>query len=58
MGHVKDKHEKWAIALLEKIITESNRDGDAFSGEAIKYVKKARAILKKRQEYKKKRNKR
>ena len=52
MSHIKDKDEKWAMALLQQIIERSNEDRDALSGEAVKHIKIAKRILAKRQENK------
>lgn len=48
MPHVKDKDERWALVLLEKIIRRSQEDRDALPGSVVKKVKEARTILKKR----------
>jgi hypothetical protein len=52
MGHVKDKDELWALALLEQIIQRDRKDRDALPGSVIKHVKAAAKIIKKRQEAK------
>jgi hypothetical protein len=54
MSHIKDKDELWALGLLQRIVDRSNQDRDALPGSMVKKVKEARNILKKRQEYKKK----
>lgn len=48
MPHVKDKDERWAVALLEQIVARARKDRDALSGSVVKRVKDARSILKKR----------
>lgn len=58
MSHVKDRDERWAMALLQQIIDRSIEDRDALSGEAVKHVKIAKRILAKRQEHKKKKPRR
>lgn len=55
MTHVKDRDEMWAIALLQQIIDRSNQDKDALPGSAVRKVKEAKAIMKKRIEGKDKR---
>lgn len=52
MGHVKDKDELWALALLEQIIQRDREDRDALSGSVVKKVKEAAKMLRKRQEHK------
>ena len=52
MGHVKDKDELWALALLEQIIQRDREDRDALPGSAVQHVKAAARIIKKRQEAK------
>ena len=49
MSHVKDRDERWALALLKQIIDRSNEDRDALPGSVVKLVKQAAIILKKRQ---------
>lgn len=49
MSHRKDNDEKWAIALLEKVVARSQKDRDALPGSAVKKVKEALKILRKRQ---------
>ena len=49
MPHKKDKDELWALALLERIIQRDREDRDALPGSAVKNVKDAAKIIKKRQ---------
>ena len=46
--HVKDKDELWALGLLEQIIRRDWEDRDALPGAAVKHVKAAARIIKKR----------
>lgn len=48
MTHRKDKAEEQAIVLLQQIIDIDRRDRDALPGSAVKLVKKAQTIMKKR----------
>jgi len=48
MPHVKDKDERWAAALLERIVARDRQDRDALPGSAVKRVKEALDILRKR----------
>ena len=48
MPHRKDRDEEWAIALLEQIVERDKEDRDALSGEAMRHIKRALVILKKR----------
>jgi hypothetical protein len=48
MPHRKDRDEEWAIALLQQIIDRSIADRDALPGSAVKAVKNAQRIMKKR----------
>ena len=43
-----DKHEERAIKLLEQIVDLDRQNRDALSGSAVKKVKEALTILKKR----------
>ena len=43
-----DRHEEWAIAQLQKIVDLDRRHRDALSGSAVRKVKEAMTILKKR----------
>jgi len=43
-----DKDEEWAINLLQQIIERSREKRDALSGHAVKLIKKAQTIMKKR----------
>lgn len=43
-----DVDEEWAMALLKKIIDRSNEKRDALPGSAVKKVKEAYLIMKKR----------
>jgi len=58
MPHVKDKDELWALSLLNQIIQRSKDDRDALSGSVVKKVKEAATIIKKRQAYKRDKNRR
>ena len=49
MTHIKDKDELWALALLERIIQRDHEDRDALPGSAVKHIKEAVRIIKKRQ---------
>lgn len=57
MPHVKDRDELWVLGLLNQIIRRSQDDRDAISGSVVKKVKDAATMIKKRQGYKKGRNK-
>jgi hypothetical protein len=46
--HRKDKAEEQAIALLERVVAMSEADRDALPGSAVKHVKLAIAIMRKR----------
>jgi len=46
--HRKDTAEEQAIALLERVIALSESDRDALPGSAVKHVKQAIAIMRKR----------
>lgn len=48
MAHRKDKAEEQAIALLERVVAMSDADRDALPGSAVKHVKLALAIMRKR----------
>ena len=48
MPHRKDKAEEQAIALLERVVAISEADRDALPGSAVKHVKLAIAIMRKR----------
>ncbi len=48
MAHRKDKAEEQAIALLERVVAMSDADRDALPGSAVKHVKLAIAIMRKR----------
>ena len=48
MPHRKDKAEEQAIALLERVVAMSEADRDALPGSAVKHVKLAIAIMRKR----------
>lgn len=48
MTHRKDKAEEQAIALLERVVAMSEADRDALPGSAVKHVKAAVAIMRKR----------
>jgi len=52
MSHVKDRHELWALSLLNQIIERDKRDRDALPGSVVKLVKDAARIIRKRQDYK------
>lgn len=52
MAHVKDRDELWALALLQQIIERDRQDRDALPGSAVRLVKEAAKIIKKRQEAK------
>lgn len=45
---MKSRYENWAISSLEKIIEVSNRDRDALPGSAVKHIKEALKIMRKR----------
>ena len=46
--HRKDKAEEQAITLLERVVAMSEADRDALPGSAVKHVKAAIAIMRKR----------
>jgi hypothetical protein len=46
--HRKDKAEEQAIVLLERVVAMSEADRDALPGSAVKHVKLAIAIMRKR----------
>lgn len=48
MTHRKDTREEWAIKHLERIIQLDREDRDALPGSAVKHVKAAVTIMKKR----------
>ena len=48
MTHRKDKAEEQAIALLQRVVAMSEADRDALPGSAVKHVKAAIAIMRKR----------
>lgn len=48
MTHRKDTAEEQAIALLERVVALSEADRDALPGSAVKHVKQAMAIMRKR----------
>ena len=48
MTHRKDKAEEWAIRLLQEIIELDRIDRDALPGSAVKHIKTAQTIMKKR----------
>ena len=48
MTHRKDNAEEQAIALLQRVVAMSEADRDALSGSAVKHVKLAIAIMRKR----------
>ncbi len=48
MTHRKDKAEEQAIALLQRVVAMSEADRDALPGSAVKHVKLALAIMRKR----------
>ena len=50
--HRKDKTEEQAIALLERMVAMSEADRDALPGSAVKHVKLAIAIMRKRRRQK------
>ena len=49
MSHRKDKQERLAIVLLEKVVNLSVEDRDALPGAAVKKVKEALRVLRKLQ---------
>jgi len=49
--HRKDTTEEQAIALLERVIALSDADRDALPGSAVKHVKLALAIMRKRRKH-------
>ncbi len=51
MAHRKDKAEEQAIALLERVVAMSEADRDALPGSAVKHVKLALAIMRKRRKH-------
>lgn len=48
MPHRKDVHEERAIQILNQIIEMDKQDRDALPGSAVKHVKAAINIMKKR----------
>ena len=46
--HRKDKPEEQAITLLERVVAMSEADRDALPGSAVKHVKAALVIMRKR----------
>lgn len=44
----KDVEEEWAIHLLERIVARDRADRDALPGSAMKHVKAALKIMRKR----------
>ena len=48
MTHRKDQAEEQAIALLERVVAMSDADRDALPGSAVKHVKAALVIMRKR----------
>ena len=48
MTHRKDKAEEQAIVLMERVVAVSEADRDALPGSAVKHVKLAIAIMRKR----------
>ena len=48
MTHRKDTAEEQAIALLERVVALSEADRDALPGSAVKHVKLALGIMRKR----------
>jgi hypothetical protein len=46
--HRKDKAEEQAISLLERVVALSDADRDALPGSAVKHVKAALTIMRKR----------
>ncbi|MQA82972.1 MAG: hypothetical protein GEV10_31730 [Streptosporangiales bacterium] len=46
--HRKDTAEEWAIAQLQAIIDLDRQDRDALPGSAVKLVKDAQRIMRKR----------
>lgn len=48
MPHRKDGAEEKAIAILQQVIDIDRRDRDALPGSAVKLVKQAQTIMKKR----------
>ena len=48
MTHRKDTAEEQAIALLERVVALSEADRDALPGSAVKHVKLAIGIMRKR----------
>ena len=48
MTHRKDKPEEQAITLLERVVAMSEADRDALPGSAVKHVKAALVIMRKR----------
>jgi len=49
VSHRKDKQERLAIVLLEKVVDLDRADRDALPGSAVKKVKEALKILRKLQ---------
>lgn len=48
MGKRKDQCEEWAIKRLEAILELDRADRDALPGSAVKHMKAARDIMRKR----------
>lgn len=48
MSHRKDGAEEYAIRLLVEVVAIDVRDRDALPGSAVKHVKEALAIMRKR----------
>lgn len=48
MTHRKDMCEEWAIQKLQDIINLDREDRDALPGSAVKHIKAAQTIMKKR----------
>lgn len=48
MPHRKDKAEEKAIAILQQVVDMDKQDRDCLPGSAVKHVKSAITIMKKR----------
>lgn len=48
MTHRKDRDEEWAARLLQQIVERDRADRDALPGSAVKHVKAALTIIRKR----------
>ena len=48
MPHRQDKHEEWAIAMLESVLAVDRENRDALPGSAVRLIKAAVTIMKKR----------